>query len=66
MEKHHDELLTLMECELLTKRKVATWRRDILERKIPYIKLGRQVRIQRSVVEAIIKNGFVGAVGIQA
>ena len=66
MEKQNDELLTLIECEALTKRKVATWRRDILERKIPYIKLGRQVRVQRSVVEAIIKKGLVGAVGIQA
>ena len=39
------QLLSVKEAEKLTGRKAATWRRDILERQIPYVKLGRQVKI---------------------
>jgi excisionase family DNA binding protein len=58
-----DELLTLEECEALTKRKVATFRADIRARKIPYIRLGRLVRIRKSDLLALLHQGFRPAVG---
>ena len=57
--KHHSaELLTVAEAEAMTKRKVATWRRDIRLRKIPYVKIGRQVRIPREYVVGMIAQGW--------
>lgn len=54
-----DRLLTLVEAEALTGRKVSTWRRDIFERRIPVVHLGRrQVRIQLSVIQAMVKEGY--------
>lgn len=58
-----DRLLTLQEAESLTGRKVSTWRRDIFERRIPVVHLGRrQVRIQLSVIQAMVKEGYRPAV----
>lgn len=58
-----DRLLTLQEAEALTGRKVSTWRRDIFERRIPVVHLGRrQVRIQLSVIQAMVKEGYRPAV----
>ena len=45
MEPATDKLLTGFEAEDMTGHKAATWRKDILKRRIPYIKIGRQVRI---------------------
>jgi excisionase family DNA binding protein len=56
------ELLTVEEAALRTKRKEATWRRDILTRRIPYVKLGRSVRIPVEVVDAMIREGWREAV----
>jgi hypothetical protein len=52
------QLLSVKEAELLTGRKAATWRRDILLRRIPYVKLGRQVRIPARVIQELIDKGF--------
>jgi excisionase family DNA binding protein len=52
------ELLTLIECQRITKRKVATWRKDIREKKIPYVRIGRQVRVPREFVERMIADGW--------
>lgn len=52
------QLLSVKQAEKLTGRKAATWRRDILERKIPYVKLGRQVRIPIEVIEGLIEKGY--------
>ena len=51
-------LYTVFEAEELTGRKAATWRRDILTRRIPYVKLGRQVRIPCEVIQDLIKRGY--------
>jgi excisionase family DNA binding protein len=51
-------LLSVSEAEELTGRKAATWRRDILERRIPYVKLGRLVRIPLDAIEEIIRRGY--------
>ena len=56
--KQSDELLTLQECERLTKRRVATWRKDIRLRKVPAVRLGRQVRIPREFIERLIRQGW--------
>lgn len=56
--KDSAKLLTVKEAEALTGRKVATWRKDILCRRIPYVKLGRQVRIPIEVIEDLIKKGY--------
>jgi hypothetical protein len=58
-----DRLLTLKEAEALTGRRVSTWRRDIFERRVPCIHLGRrQIRLQFSVIQAMVKEGFTPAV----
>ena len=59
-----DELLTLFECEALTKRKVSTWRKDIRLRRVPHVRMGRQIRVQRSVVEQLMRDGFRPAVTV--
>lgn len=56
------ELLSVSECEKLTGRKAATWRKDILLRKIAYVKLGRQVKIPVKAVRKFIESGYVPAV----
>lgn len=61
--KDNDRLLTVFEAEALTGRKASTWRRDILEKRIPVVRLGRrQVRIQLSVIQKMIREGFSPAV----
>ena len=58
-----DRLLTLKEAEELTGRKVSTWRRDIFERRIPVVHLGRrQIRIQLSVLQGMVRKGYREAV----
>jgi excisionase family DNA binding protein len=57
-----DRLLTLGQCEELTGRKKATWRKDVAERRIPVVRLGRLVRIPLSSVQALIRDGFTPAI----
>jgi hypothetical protein len=57
-QRRTSELLTLVEAELLTKRRVATWRKDIRLRKVPYVKLGRQVLIPREAIDELITRGW--------
>ena len=52
------ELLTLGECEALTKRKIATWRKDIYLRRVPVVRLGRQVRVPKDFVLRLIEKGL--------
>jgi len=53
-----DKLLTLTEAEALTGRKVATWRKAILDRKVAFVKIGRSVRIPREVIDKLINEGW--------
>jgi excisionase family DNA binding protein len=57
-------LLTVFEAERLTGRKASTWRRDILLRRIPYVKLGRSVRIPIEVIDELIKDGWRERIGL--
>ena len=52
------QLLTVAEAEIRTKRKASTWRSDILLGKIPYVKIGRSVRIPIEVVDQMIRDGW--------
>ena len=58
MNKNSLKLLTVFEAEERTGRKASTWRRDILLRRVPYVKLGRSVRIPMEAVDAIIAQGW--------
>lgn len=63
-----EKLLTVFECEARTGRKASTWRKAILRREIPYVKLGRSVRIPEEVVDRMITDGWreaVKAVGVR-
>ena len=62
MHKTSDQLLTVFEAAARTGRKVSTWRRDILLRRIPYVKIGRSVRIPAEVVERLIREGWRDAI----
>jgi len=52
------KLLTVFEAEARTGRKASTWRRDILLRRVPYVKIGRSVRIPEEAVNALIAQGW--------
>jgi len=56
------KLLTVQEAEQLTGRKASTWRKDILKKKIDYVKIGRQVRIPIEVITKLIQAGYHQAV----
>jgi len=58
MDKSTKRLLTLMECETRTGRKVSTWRKAIAQRRIPFVRLGRSVRIPEEVIEQMITQGY--------
>ncbi len=60
--KASERLLTVKEAEDRTGRKASTWRRDILERRVPYVKIGRSVRIPVEVIEKMITDGWRDAV----
>ena len=57
-----ERLLTLREAEQLTGRKVSTWRKDIRLRRVPYVRLGRQIRIPLEAVCELIAAGYRPAV----
>jgi len=66
MKKEARKLFTLKEAEELTGRRVSTWRRDILLRRIAYVKIGRQVRIPIEVISELIEVGYRPAIPPQS
>jgi hypothetical protein len=64
METTHDpdQLLTLRTCAALTERKESTWRKDVLLKKVPVVRIGRQVRIKRRDLEAMIARSYRPAI----
>jgi len=56
------QLLTVTEVAMRLGLKPATIRRRILERRIPYVKLGRAVRIPIEAVEALIAVSYRPAI----
>ncbi len=55
------DLLTLPEAASLLRLRVSTLRAWILQRRIPYVKVGRLVRLRRADVEALIERSVVPA-----
>ena len=55
------DLLTVPEAAALLRLKTSTIRAWTCQRKIPFVKLGRLVRIRRSDAEAVIALGVVPA-----
>jgi excisionase family DNA binding protein len=55
------ELLTITEAASLLRLKPSTIRAWVLRRKLPYVKVGRRVRIQRVEVDALIATSVVPA-----
>jgi excisionase family DNA binding protein len=45
------KLLTLRECSQLTGHRESTWRAWVLQRKVPFYKVGRSVRVALSDLE---------------
>jgi hypothetical protein len=61
--KNPGRLVSVFEAEELTGRKASTWRRDILEKRVAVVRIGRQVRIPMSEIERLIQSGYSPAVG---
>ena len=57
-------LVTLREAEAMTGRKVSSWRKDILRRRIAFVKLGKSVRIPVSEIERLVNAGWHAPVTI--
>ena len=55
------ELLTVPEAAALLRLRVSTLRAWVCQRKIPFVKLGRLVRIRRSDADAVISSSLVPA-----
>lgn len=53
-----EKLLTVFEAEVMTGRRASTWRRDIRERRVGHVRIGRQIRIPLSEVQRLIGNGY--------
>jgi excisionase family DNA binding protein len=53
------ELLTVPEAAALLRLKPSTIRAWVCQRRIPYVKLGRLVRIKRTDAEALIRASFI-------
>jgi excisionase family DNA binding protein len=58
MKKMSEKLLSVVEAAGMTGRKESTWRRDILERRIAVVRIGRSVRIPVEVVTEMIQAGY--------
>jgi excisionase family DNA binding protein len=55
------ELLTVPEAAALLRLKPSTIRAWVCQRKIPFVKLGRLVRIKRSDAKALIEANLIGS-----
>jgi excisionase family DNA binding protein len=59
------ELMTIPESTNLLRVKESTIRAWILQRRLPYVKMGRRVFLRRSDLLDLISNGFVPAARTQ-
>lgn len=55
---NHVRLVSVFEAERISGLRAGTWRKYIAQRRVPYVKIGRAVRIPRSAIEALIKKGW--------
>jgi excisionase family DNA binding protein len=59
------DLLTVPEAAALHWLKPSTIRAWVCQRKIPFVKLGRLVRIKRSDAEALIEASAIGSLTVR-
>ncbi len=59
------DLLTVPEAAALLRLKPSTIRAWVCQRKIPFVKLGRLVRIKRSDAEALIEASLIGTLAVR-
>lgn len=52
------KLLTLAELQAKTGKKISTWRKAIAEKKIPYVRLGRSIRVPQEFLDRLIEDGW--------
>lgn len=55
---NHVRLVSVFEAERISGLRAGTWRKFILQRRVPYVKLGRSVRIPESAIAAMIEKGW--------
>ena len=55
------KLLTVRECSERTGHRESTWRSWVLNRKVPFYKVGRSVRIAEADLERIIEQSLIPA-----
>lgn len=60
------KLLSLRECSERTGHRESTWRSWVLNRKIPFYKIGRSVRIAESDLQKMIEQARIPAKGERA
>lgn len=58
-------LLSVFSAARITDTKPSTWRKKIQRREIPFVKLGRSVRIPYSYVQGLVKTGWREPVTIE-
>jgi excisionase family DNA binding protein len=61
MEVTDVKLLRIDEAAEATGHRESTWRKWILLRRVPFVKIGRSVRIESSVLERMLAEGRVPA-----
>jgi excisionase family DNA binding protein len=54
----NDRLLDVWEVAEMLRRKPSTIRKDIHLRKIPTVRIGRQVRVPLSAIQALVATGY--------
>lgn len=59
VDEHTSGLLTVPEAAALLRLRPSTVRAWVSQKRIPYVKLGRLVRIRRSDAEALIQSSIV-------
>lgn len=61
----NDRLVDVFEASTLLSRKPSTIRKDIFLKKLPTVKIGRQIRIPLSAIHAMIQAGYTPAAAVR-
>ncbi len=56
--EENDRLVDVFEASTMLSRKKSTLRKDIFLKKLPTVRIGRQVRIPLSAIRALITKGY--------
>jgi excisionase family DNA binding protein len=61
-----DEYLSIPQVALVTNEKPSTWRKRVFQRRISFVKCGRNVRIRRSVLDQWLHERTIPACNSEA